>query len=175
MPRKLFSAIIILLLLSCKQTNTNVTEDNTSNDTSNNIISEKDISNLNFLDFYVDEKVSPIVEPWQEYTQLSEIIANVKAGDLSYFKTDAAKDNLKNLLTEFKENIPDTINTPSISARITVVETMLFKTESLSNLSTTKKEDLLINLKELLESFSNLNFQMNKKLEKDSRNIEKPQ
>ncbi|MBU3820438.1 hypothetical protein KO566_00065 [Flavobacteriaceae bacterium XHP0103] len=175
MARKIFSILSILLLLSCKHTNTEVTEETTDNATNSKAITERDISQLNYLDFSVDEKVMPIVEPWQEYVQLSEIINNVKTADLSYFKTDGAEENLKNLLTGFKENIPDTINTPSISARITVVETALFKTESISNLSNTKKEELVNTLKELLESFSNLNFQMNKKLEKDSRNIEKPE
>lgn len=175
MTRKIFSIVTILLFLSCKQTNTEVTEQTTNDDPNSKALTEKDISQINYLDFSVDEKVRPLVEPWQEYTQLSEIINNVKAGDMSYFKIDGAKENLKNLITGFKDNIPDTINTPSISSRITVVETMLFKTESLYNLSTTQKEELLSSLKELLESFSNLNFQMNKKLEKDSRNIEKPE
>ena len=175
MTRKIFSVFAILISLSCKQTHKEVAEQTTDNNPNSKTITEKDISQINFLDFSVDDKVRPFVETWQEYAQLSEIINNVKAGDLSYFKIDGAKENLTNLLTEFKENIPDTINTPPVSARITVVETILFKTESLYNLSTTQKEQLLSTLKELLESFSNLNFQMNKKLEKDSRNIEKPE
>ena len=173
MTIKFISVCILLMCLSCKkttQTNTDNSDDTTKK---SQVITEKDISKLNYLDFGIDERVTPFIEPWQEFNQLEGIIENIKKGDLSYFKTDAKK-NLKTLLSDIKENIPDTINTPAILARIKVVETKLYKTESLSNLSTTRKEELLNTLKELLISFSNLNFQLNKKIENDFQNIERP-
>ena len=160
------------MCLSCKKTTQTDTE---NSDTTNKslTITEKDMSKLKYLDFSIDDRVEPIVGSWQEFNQLGDIIESVKKGDLSYFKTDAKK-NLKTLLRDIRETIPDTINKPAILARITVVETKLYKTESLSNLSTTKRQELLNTLKELLVSFSNLSFQLNKKIENDSRNVEKP-
>ena len=172
MTIKFLSACILLMCLSCKKTTQTSTETSDAPSKSQ-AITEKDISKLNYLDFAIDNRVETIIESWQEFNQLETIIDNTKKGDLSYFKTDAKK-NLKTLLSDIRKTIPDTINTPAILARITVLETKLYKTESLSNLSTTKKEELLNTLKELLVSFSNLSFQLNKKMENDSQNIQKP-
>lgn len=172
MNTKFLFACILLMCLSCKKTKQTNT-DTTDIDTKSQVITEKDISKLNYFDFSIDDRALPITESWEEFNQLQSIIENVKKGDLSYFKIDAKK-NLKTLLSGIKTTIPDTINTPSILARLKVVETTLYKTESLSNLSTTKKQELLDTLKELLVSFSNLCFQMNKKLENDSQPIERP-
>lgn len=172
MSIKKLCACLFLMGLSCQKTNQTHNDTTNANDNSQ-IITEKDILELNYLDFGIDDRVTPIIESWQEFNQLEQIIENTKKGDLSYFKTDGKK-NLKTLLSDIRQTIPETLNTPSILARIRVVETKLFKTESLANLSTTKKQDLLDTLKELLASFSNLNFQLNKKMENDSQNIERP-
>ncbi len=164
---------MLLIGVSCKKTTPTSTENIEDVTNKSQAITEKDISKLNYMDFAIDERVEPIIESWQEFNQLETIIENTKKGDLSYFKSDAKK-NLKTLLSDIRQTIPDTINTPAILARITVLETKLYKTESLSNLSTTKKQELLNTLKELLVSFSNLSFQLNKKIENDSHIIEKP-
>ncbi|PKQ44972.1 hypothetical protein CSW08_10170 [Confluentibacter flavum] len=161
------------MCLSCKKTTQTSSENSDDATNKSQVITEKDISKLNYLDFAIDDRVEPIIGSWQEFNQLENIIENTKKGDLSYFKTDAKK-NLQALFRDIRETIPDTINTPAILARITVLETKLYKTESLSNLSTTKKQELLNTLEELLVSFSNLSFQLNKKMENDSQNIEKP-
>lgn len=173
MIRNFLSVCIVLMCLSCKKTNQTTNENNDEATKKSQVITEKDIAKLSYLDFGIDERVKPIIESWQEFKQLETIIENIKKGDLFYFKADAKK-NLKILLRVIRETIPDTINTPAILARITVVETKLYKTESLLNLSTTKKQELLISIKELLESYSNLSFQLNKKMENDSQNFEIP-
>ena len=163
----------MLTCLSCKKESQNSDKDLKATKKSQ-IITQKDIDKFKYLDFSLDGEVSVLIEYWQGYKNLEKIINNVKKGDLSYFKNDAKK-NLNTLMIELKEMMPDTIKTPSVLARISVIETNLYKTESLSNLSTTKKEALEITLKELLISFSNLNFQMNKKLEGDFYDIQNPQ
>ncbi|WP_100613933.1 hypothetical protein [Confluentibacter citreus] len=173
MTIKFLCGCMLLIGVSCKKTTPTSTENIEDVTNKSQAITEKDISKLNYMDFAIDERVEPIIESWQEFNQLETIIENTKKGDLSYFKSDAKK-NLKTLLSDIRQTIPDTINTPAILARITVLETKLYKTESLSNLSTTKKQELLNTLKELLVSFSNLSFQLNKKIENDSHIIEKP-
>ena len=162
----------LILFLSCRQNAENSINEKTESNKSQTLTAS-DISKLKYLDFGVDDKVQPLIESWNEYMQLEDIIGNVKNANLTYFKNDAKK-NLKTLLKDLRDHIPDTINTPSVMARVSVLETKLYKTESLSNLSTTKKEELANTIKELLVSFSNLNFQINKKLEKDSQNTAKP-
>ena len=169
---KFFSILIVFVLFfSCKKTVSENTENNTSENV-NQDITESDIAKLNFIDFILDEKTEKAIEEWVEYYQLQEVIANVKKGDLSFFNDN--KKIITTLLKDLKINIPKKVNTSATLARIQVLETKLLKLESLSNLTTTNKEELNNTIKEFFESFSNLNFQMNKKLEKDSRNIQKP-
>ncbi len=169
---KFFSILIVFVLFfSCKKTVSENTENNTSENV-NQDITESDIAKLNFIDFILDEKTEKAIEEWVEYYQLQEVIANVKKGDLSFFNDN--KKIITTLLKDLKINIPKKVNISATLARIQVLETKLLKLESLSNLTTTNKEELNNTIKEFFESFSNLNFQMNKKLEKDSRNIQKP-
>lgn len=162
---------ICFILFACKGSQ----EDNTINNTiekESQEITEKDIAKLKYIDFLLDSKTEVAIERWQEYIQLKDVIANIKNADLSFFNDN--EETIKNLLKDLKTNIPETVNTPSILARLLVIETKIYKLESLSNLNTTTKPELLGIIKEFLVSFSNLNLQMNKKMEKDGQNIIKP-
>ncbi|WP_445955435.1 hypothetical protein [Yeosuana sp.] len=158
-------------LLSC-----NKTKDNSrvvlKEEPINQNITESDISKLSYLEFGLDSKTKDSIEVWKKYFELEELISNIKKGDLSYFKEN--KVDIIAFLKEFKETIPTSVNTNSVNARITALETKFLKLEDLSNLSSTTKEELRKSIKEFLESFSNLNLQMNKKFEKDSQDIEQP-
>ncbi|MFH6768402.1 hypothetical protein V8G56_06625 [Gaetbulibacter aquiaggeris] len=135
-------------------------------------ISEKDISKFKFLEYSIDIKTEKEIENWSSFKELEDLVIRVKKGDLSYFKDN--NDAIVKFVIELKEKIPDTLNTPSVNARINALETKILKLESLYNLSSTSKEELSLIIKEFLESVSNLNLQMNKKLEKDSQIIETP-
>lgn len=138
----------------------------------NQEVTEKEISNLNYVEFDLDIKTEKAVEDWQEYYQLQDVINNVKKGDLSFFYDN--EESIKTLLKDIYKNIPAGVNSNATKVRLNALETKLHKLKSLSNLSTTSKDELHNVIKEFLESFSNLNFQMNKKLEKESQNVEKP-
>ncbi|MFI0428713.1 hypothetical protein [Mariniflexile sp. HMF6888] len=135
-------------------------------------IKAKDISKIKYTDYILDSKAEDVTINWNAYKQLQEVIVHVKKADLSFFYNNTKE--VKELLTNLKQNIPSDINNPSILARISALETKLLKLESLSNLSTTSKEELLENIKDLLVAFSNLNLQINKKIEGDNIIIEKP-
>ena len=161
----------LILISACKKTQDETGEDQIEQNKSQEI-TEQDISKLKYVDYILDSKAVTIVEDWQEYLQLEDIIANIKKGDLAYFKDNDKVIQL--LLKELKQNIPEALKSESISSRILVLETKTLKLESLSNLSSTSKTELIQNIKEFLVSFSNLNFQINKKIEFDNRSIEKP-
>ncbi len=170
---KILSIISIFILISsCKKTEEEENSPINTIEITSQELSEKDISKLDYLDFALDEKTEQVIENWGEYYQIQDIVTNVKEGDLNFFKE---KETIKTLLTDLKKNIPELVNTSATLARLQVLETKIYKLESLSNLSTTNKDALKSSIKEFLVSFSNLNFQMNKKLEKDSNNIQKPQ
>ncbi len=168
---KLLSIISIFILISsCKKTEEDTSIDSVENTSQE--LAEKEISKLDYLDFALDEKTEQVIENWGEYYQIQDAVNHVKKGDLVFFSDGEA---IKTLLTDLRKNIPEAVNTQATLARIQVLETKIYKLESLSGLSTTTKEALKNSIKEFLVSFSNLNFQMNKKLEKDSNNIQKPQ
>ncbi|WP_299548662.1 hypothetical protein [Seonamhaeicola sp.] len=168
---KLFVSTFCLffVLFSCKRTQ-NANGDHS--ETESQEITEKDISNIDYIEFLLDEKTEVHVSDWIEYNQLQEVIDNVKNADLSFFYDN--KGVIDTTLIELKKNIPEPVNSPSITARISAFETKFLKLESLSNLSTTSKQELLNSVEDLLVAFSNLNLQMNKKVEFDNQDIQKP-
>lgn len=163
--------IIIILLVSCK----NNEESNVPNVIENQQVKDinvEDISNLKYVDYVLDFKTEEAIKDWQEYYELQSVINEVIKSDLSFFNDN--EENIKILISKLKENIPAEVKSDGILARLLVLETKLLKLQSLSNLSTTTKEELLTIIKEFFVSFSNVNFQMNKKIEFDNRAIEKP-
>lgn len=135
-------------------------------------LSKKDIEKLKYTEYILDDRTEVFTNNWNEYKQIQDVITNVKKADLSFFNNNNKA--IKELLQNLKTNIPFELNTPGIMARILAFETKLYKLESLSNLSTTTKKELLTVIKEFLIGFSNLNLQMNKKIEGDNIIIEKP-
>ncbi len=135
-------------------------------------LTEADIAKLKYLEFAIDPKVEALAEPWQPYFRLKTAIENIKKTDFSFFDED--KKAIPELLKELREGIPDTLKTQSVLSRITIVENMLYKLDETYQLSTTTKTELAASVKALLISYSNLNFQLNKKIEKDGQNIVRP-
>lgn len=168
---RLSLAIITLLVLfqSCKKTQE--TEPNNET-TKSQELTEKEVSKIKYADFLLDEKTLVYTEVWEEYNQLQEILDNFKKADLSFLLEN--KEVVTSTLKDLKVNIPEPLNTPSITARIHAFETKFLKLESLSNLSSTSKEELLACIKDVLIAFSNLNLQLNKKVEFDNLDIQKP-
>ncbi|MCF7559367.1 hypothetical protein L3X39_01860 [Sabulilitoribacter multivorans] len=161
---------LLLILISCKNNQEAGPDDNVEKQSQE--ITELDISKLKYIDYALDAKTEDTIKDWQAYYQLQDVIINIKKGDLSFFNNN--EEEVKILLSKLRENIPQQISSPSVLARILVLETKILKLESLSNLATTSKEELLITIKEFLVACSNINFQMNKKIEFDGRDIEKP-
>ena len=162
----------LILLTSCKKTQEETIEENLTKQNTNKGITEQDISKLKYVEYILDSKTEKAIRDWDEFKQLNDVIINIKKGDLTYFIDN--KKVVKLLLKELKQNIPTSISSESILSRILVVETKLLQLESLLNLTTTSKKELLENIKIFLIASSNLNYQLNKKVEFDSRTIEKP-
>ncbi|WP_142784827.1 hypothetical protein [Changchengzhania lutea] len=171
--RHLFLTILIVLMsfTACKKNSkANIgTKDESINSQE---VMKSDLEKLKFVEYVLDLKTELAIQDWQDYYQLNDVIINVKKGDLSFFNDN--NDAILLLLKNLKDNIPDQVNTDATLARIAALETKLFKLQSLSNLQTTTQKKLKTTIEEFLETFSNLNFQMNKKLEKDNQQIEKP-
>lgn len=135
-------------------------------------IEKTDLNNLDYIEYILDETAKTNISGWLKYDELLEKINELKNADLGYFKSD--KEVVKTLVEELATTIPENINTDAINARVLVVQNMYYKLNSTVNLSTSNKSELKKSIVDLFEAFSNLNFQINKKFERDSRNLIKP-
>jgi len=167
------SLLIILFISSCNSETTsdsNTDEEIVTIDSSK--ITAKDIAKLRYTDYALSNLTRSKTVNWQKFNELTEKIEVLKTGDLSFFRDDKAI--LVGFLNDLKSEVPESLKTSAILVRLTVIETAFLKLEGLASLSSAKKEDLLIIIKDVLLSYTNLVFQMNKKFEKESQNIEKP-
>ena len=162
---------LFILFLSCKKTQEENTND-IAEVKQNDVITESDISKLDYIEFVPSPEVEELTQNWTEYIELQEQVRQIKKGHLSYFNDN--EEAIKNLFESIVEAIPEQLNNNSIVARIKAVETKFYKLESFANLETTTKEELLLTIKEFLISITNLDLQMNKTIELENQNIEKP-
>ena len=168
---KVFTVFIVCLLVSCgnKQQQSEVI----THEKDVFKIKKTDLETLNYIDFDLDSKSKRKIPDWIKYDELLEKISELKNADLSYFKSD--KKVVEALVLELATTVPEVINTDAINARILIVQNMYFKLNSTINLSTSTRDEIIKDMKDLFEAFSNLNYQINKKFERDTRNIFKPQ
>lgn len=165
--------LIVLFISSCNSEVKNepeITDKTTTID--NTKITTSDIKKIKFTEYALSSLTKNKTANWQKFNELTEKIEVLKTGDLSFFRDDKAI--LESFITDLKNEVPESLKTPAILVRLAVIETAFLKLEGLASLSSAKKEDLLIIIKDVLVSYTNLVFQMNKKFEKESQNIVKP-
>ena len=101
---------------------------------------------------------------------MNEFIEQLNSNDYS-----SLIDNKKFLLRFFrgiKFSIPDEINKPEIKSRLTVIETDFMRFESMLSNYEIETEIKIKMVKKINNSFSNLNFQIDKLLEKQEINLD---
>ncbi|MBP0902746.1 hypothetical protein ACFSKN_06980 [Mariniflexile gromovii] len=172
MKTKFLSILCVLVIsISCKKKQ-DLSELANNKNTDSLEIKQKDISKIRYTDYILDSRAQQAIIHWEAYRQVQKIVEEVKRGDLGFLRNNSKE--VKELLLNLKQDIPLEVNSSSILSRITALETKLLKLESLTNLTTTSKEELLNNIQDFLVAFSNFNLQMNKKIENDNIIIEKP-
>ena len=144
--------------------------DNKSKSESSKIVSTKDIfksftSDTNFIVEDLDESLSS----WNGFNELKEFIASISKGN--YQTLDESEETTKDLFSLLVTKIPNTIDNPSIIARIKVTETLAYKLKSNFKNKSTEFEKTKNNL---LNSYSNILIQIKKTLEKESQKIKNP-
>lgn len=163
--------LFLIFFTSCQDTQETTSQEMSLNPTAE-IITKEDIQSLSYIEYVADMKVERAISGWEKYNELIKVIVDIKDANLSFLRDNT--EIVEALIKDLKATIPEKINSPHVEARIIAFETKLFKLESTVNLSNAKKETFLSAVKEVLVAFSNLNLQMNKKLEKESQNIQRP-
>ena len=156
---KLF-ILIIIFLVNCND-NVNIVQKQEANS------KPLSYSEINFDSIY-QIKYDSSIEEWINYFELNEFIKQLNTDDFS-----SLIDNKKFLLRFFKGikfSIPDEINKPEIKSRLTVIETDFMRFESMLSNYEIDKENKIKMVKKINNSFSNLNFQIDKLLEKQEIN-----
>ncbi len=169
---RIFLILFICIFYSCKKNKTEQPE-KTGSDKDSIVVTKGELQKLNYTEFVLDTESDKILLDWWKYRELENKINEIKNGDLSHFKS--GKTIVETLIDEFTNTVPLEINEESIQARILVVKTMYLRLNNIINMSTSTKDEIKKAITDLLESFSNLTYQINKKFERDSQNAEKPQ
>lgn len=154
-----------LLLLSCgddKPSSENNAEENTSQQP---IITAKAIEGFKYTDYVLSSRGEKAVMDWEKYQELAIQIDYLKKADLSFFNGDI--ELLKKFIEEFKAQTPSLLKTNPIISRTAIIETTLLKLNENLTLDNIDNQLKLESVKEVLVAFSNLNYQINKKLERD--------
>jgi hypothetical protein len=171
----LFLSALCIFNFSCKKEITAETEIDSQTE-QNKIedinITAKDIKKLNYTEYVLSDLAEAKTQDWVKFQELITHIEVLKKGDLSFFQGD--KTLLETFLTDLKNEIPDQLNEPSILVRLNVLENTALKLEGIRELNNLGKNEILNYIKDVLVSYTNIVFQINKKLEKDSQNITKP-
>lgn len=163
--------IMFCFMLGCKQEdNKQVVDDIMVKDSM--LIDKSDLTKLIYIEFLLDKNAAKQISGWLKYNELDEKISEIKNADLSFFKSDKAV--VEALVNEMSTTLPEKIQTEDINARVLIVRNMYLKLYETINLNTTTKNELKLAIKDLLEAYANLNFQINKKFERDAQNIIKP-
>ena len=154
--------LIIIFLVNCND-NVNIVQKQEANS------KPLSYSEINFNSIY-QIKYDSSIEEWINYFELNEFIKQLNTDDFS-----SLIDNKKFLLRFFKGikfSIPDEINKPEIKSRLTVIETDFMRFESMLSNYEIDKEIKIKMVKKINNSFSNLNFQIDKLLEKQEINLD---
>lgn len=168
---KLPAFLILSLFCSCQNSNDSTVEESVTNNIVE-IITKEDVQSLNYVEFAADAKVQRAIVGWEKYNELEKTVLDINDANLTFFRDN--HEIVEALIVDLKATVPEKVKSPHVMARILALETKLFKLESMVNLSNVKKEPVIDAVREVLVAFSNLNLQMNKKLEKESQNIQKP-
>ena len=148
---------VFILLFCCEESNK---EEKQQINTDSKVIN---YSELNLESVYKIKNYNQI-DNWMNYVELSEFIEQLNLNDFS-----SVIDNKKYLIRFFnviKNTIPLDINKPEIKSRLTVIETDFLRFEAMiSNYEINDRIKTKM-VKKINNSFSNLNFQIDKLTEK---------
>ena len=149
-------SIILISIISCKEVVVEEVKNNLSSKTIN-------YSEINLESIYKIKLYSNIDE-WINYMELNEYVNQLNLNDYS-----SLIDNKQYLIRFFngiKNTIPKEINKPEIKSRLTVIETDFLRFESMLSNYESNEEEKIKMVKKINNSFSNLNFQIDKLTEK---------
>ncbi len=164
MQKTLSIFLIVTVLFSCGETTTSE-ETSTSEITQDVKLTAKTIERLSFKDYVLSEDAEKVVSEWEKYQELAIQINYLRQADMSFFKSEIQI--IVEFMAVFKNQIPEVLQSNPINSRAVVLETKLMLLQNSLKNETKSNKEKLEHIKAVLVAFSNLNFQINKKIERD--------
>ena len=155
----------LLLFTGCAEKRASERTEEKDKQKTTSVFNTSAIQKLKYTDYALSGEAEDAVAGWEKYKELAIQIEYLKDGDLSFFNGD--KVLLTDFLKVFKEELPEVLTTRPILSRVTLVETMILKLNDDLTLTNIEADDKLNSVLEVLIAFSNLNLQIDKKLERD--------
>lgn len=163
---------VLLVFSSCKSDESeNLPKKSLSNDSS--ALTKEMMSKLRFTDIVLDRKAKVSAESWSAYQTIDQAVKQIKLLNYDFFLKNET--GFETTFKELNANIPEAFNTQPIKARLLVLQTQLYRFKDELTFSKILKKTDVDFVKEIFTAFSNLNLQINKKIEKEEQVIIKPE
>lgn len=172
-PLALLFCAVVLLNYSCKNEAAEVSNGIKTPGQQEVKLSKKDIQALKYEDYALSNELQKLVVDWNGYEQVASSVSFLKTADVSFFKSDI--EVIKTTIANLRTGVPTELNTDAVLARLTVVETTFLKLQNNLTLNNITKDTQLESIKEVLVAWSNLTFIMNKKIEFESNDVDRPE
>jgi len=162
----LYLNIVFLLFISCGDSSAGETSSEVTEVQQKDIkITQKTIDDLEYTDYVLSEEGEKAVANWEKYQELAIQVSYLKKTDLSFFNSELKL--LQEFVEKFKTTVPEDLQTNPIVSRVAIVETALLRLNANLTLDNINSEEKVESLKAVFVALYNLNFQINKKLERD--------
>ena len=166
-------SLFCLLFSSCDEDKSINETVETESKSQKPVISVKAIEALNYTDYALSTESKEAITEWENYKELEAQIGYLKKADLSFFNGD--KKELRQFISDFKTSTPKQFLINPVISRTAIIETTLLKLNENLTLENIEEKDKLESIREVFVAFSNLNYQINKKLENDFYNKIQPE
>ncbi|GAB5563497.1 MAG: hypothetical protein Wins2KO_05600 [Winogradskyella sp.] len=157
--------ILLIGLISCGGDTPKDVDQTDKKEQQQPLITAKAIEQFKFNDYVLSLDGEKAVENWEKYQELSIQIGYLRKADLSFFIGE--KEMLKEFINKFVDEIPEELSQNPIFSRVAIVQTTVLRLNENLALDNIGESMKLEGVKEVLIAFSNLNYQINKKLERD--------
>jgi len=162
----LYLNFFMFILLGCGESaDTDSTTDPIDEQKKDEKITQKTIDGFEYTDYVLSEEAEKAVANWEKYQELAIQVNYLKKADLSFF--DSEVQLLIDFIEKFKSTIPEDLQTNPIVSRVAIIETALLRLNANLTLDNIDSEEKTQSLKATFVAMANLNFQINKKLERD--------
>lgn len=154
-----------LLFINCKEGKPSSEQNTEESANTQQVITAKTIEGFKYTDYVLSSRGENAVADWDKYQELAIQVNYLKKADLSFFNGDKAL--LKGFIDTLKLKTPSILRSNPVISRTAIIETSILRLNENLTLDNIDNQLKLESVKEVLVAFANLNYQINKKLERD--------